>query len=101
MADYVRNLTGTAGRKCVCTTGAKTWLGHWERGSGLYLPTKCCAHYCGNVVQVGAHVSLQGSDGRVPWIVPFCQYHNKRNSSVWIRLKGGVTLVGAAAHDCA
>ncbi len=100
MGDYVQNLDGTAGRKCVCTTPPNTWLAHWSRGSGLTLPAKCCAYGCAKPVEVGAHVKHVGSDGRVPWIVPFCQHHNKRNSSVQIQLKWGVVLVGAASHDC-
>lgn len=101
MPSIAYNMVGTSSRKCVCTTGTKSWLGHWERGTGLTLPEKCCAKYCGNVVEVGAHVKLEGEDGRTPWIIPFCQYHNKRPSSEAIELKPGMTLCGAAKVDCA
>lgn len=100
MGDFVYNMDNTSGRKCQCTTLPKTWLGHWERGTGLNLPAKCCAKYCGNDVEVGAHVKLDGGDQRIAWIVPFCQYHNKRPSSQPIELKWGVTLCGAAKSDC-
>ena len=100
MGDWVINVDGTSGRKCKCTTGVKTWLAHWERGTGLALPLKCCAKYCGTVVEVGAHVK-ELSDKTIIWIIPFCQYHNKRPSSEMIELKDGVTLCGAAVKiDC-
>jgi hypothetical protein len=97
----VYNVDGTSGRKCVCKVGTKTWLGHWERGTGLAVPDKCSAKGCGKVVEVGAHVKISGDDQRTTWIVPFCQKHNKRPSSQPIALKWAVTLCGAAAVDCA
>jgi hypothetical protein len=100
-ATIVYNVDGTSTRKCVCTTGSKTWLGHWERGTTKTLPEKCSAKGCGSVVEVGAHVKIEGDDQRVTWIVPFCQYHNKRPSSEPITLKWEVTLCGAAKVDCA
>jgi len=100
MPDYVVNMDGTAGRKCQCTIGTKSWVEHWERGTGLELPEKCSAKYCGNYVQVGAHVKHIGSDQRIAWIVPFCQWHNKRPSNMPIELKPGTTLCGAAKVDC-
>ena len=101
MGDFVYNLIGTSGRKCRCRTRPNTWLAHWERGTGLPLPEKCCAKYCRRYVEVGAHVRHHGSDGRIPWIVPFCQHHNKRPPSHAIELKNGVTLCGAAMNiDC-
>ena len=97
---FVINMVGTSKRKCKCSTGSKNWLSHWERGTKLARPTKCCAKFCGRFVQVGAHVKLYGSDQRVAWIIPFCQHHNKRPSNQYIQLKPGVTLCGAAAVDC-
>lgn len=96
----VTNVDGTSVRKCVCSNGIKTWLGHWERGTELTLPDKCCAFGCGTYVQVGAHVKEVGGDQRIIWIVPFCQFHNKRPSTEEIKLKPGVTLCGAAKVDC-
>ena len=98
--SYVNNVDGTSKRKCKCRVGKKTWLKHWRRGTGLTLPTKCCAKFCGHPVQVGAHVKLFGDDQRIIWIVPFCQYHNKRASNHYIALKPGVMLCGAAKIDC-
>ena|SRR5688572_25541752 len=100
MPDYVNNVDGTSTRKCQCSFGSKTWLGHWERGTGFTLPEKCCAKYCANYVEVGAHVQHYGSDQRIIWIIPFCQYHNKRPSNSYIELKPGVTLCAAAKIDC-
>jgi hypothetical protein len=100
MGDIVYNVDGTSSRKCVCKTGSKTWLAHWERGTGLTLPDKCCARNCSGGVEVGAHVRLEGGDGRIVWIVPFCQFHNKRPSSTPIELKWAVMLCGAAKSDC-
>jgi hypothetical protein len=100
MGDIVYNVDGTSSRKCTCKTGSKTWLAHWERGTNLALPDKCCARYCSTSVEVGAHVKLEGGDGRIIWIIPFCQYHNKRPSSEAITLKWGVMLCGAAKTDC-
>jgi hypothetical protein len=100
MGDLVYNVDGTSSRKCICKTGSKTWLAHWERGTGQQLPDACCAKYCSKGVEVGAHVKLEGSDGRTIWIVPFCQHHNKRPSSEAIELKWEVTLCGSAKIDC-
>lgn len=100
MGDFVSNVVGTSGRKCSCLTRPNTWLSHWERGTGLALPEKCCAKSCANYVEVGAHVRLHGSDARTVWIVPFCQKHNKRPVTKAIELKWGVVLCGAAKSDC-
>ncbi|MGA4634959.1 hypothetical protein ACPA5B_13875 [Pseudomonas solani] len=101
MPHFVYNIDGTSSRKCQCSTIPKTWLGHWERGTGLALPVKCVAKYCGNVTEVGAHVR-DDDDKRIVWIVPFCQYHNKRPSSEPIELKDAVTLCGGSMTiDCA
>ncbi len=97
----VYNIDGTSSRKCQCTGLPRTWLGHWERGTGLVLPLKCVAKYCRNYVEVGAHVR-DDDDRRIVWIVPFCQYHNKRPSSEPIELKDAVTMCGGSmTMDCA
>jgi hypothetical protein len=100
MIDYVTNVVGTSRRKCKCRVGQKTWLSHWERGTRLIRPLKCVARGCRHRVQVGAHVRHTRSDQRIIWIVPFCQYHNKRAHNHHIPLKDGVTLCGAAKTDC-
>lgn len=97
---FVNNVVGTSKRKCRCKFGHKSWLAHWERGTGEYLPTKCAAKYCTNSVEVGAHVKVFGDDQRIIWIVPFCQYHNKRHKNHYIELKPAVYLCGAAKSDC-
>ncbi|MDH5326023.1 MAG: hypothetical protein OEZ68_07430 [Gammaproteobacteria bacterium] len=58
------------------------------------------AKWCGNVVEVGAHVR-DADDLRLVWIVPFCQYHNKRPTSEPIALKDGITMCGGSMSvDC-
>lgn len=99
--DMVMNVDGTAGYKCECSTGAKTWLAHWERAHGGPLPDTCRASKCRNPVQVGAHVTVIDGDKRIMWIVPFCQKHNKRPSHVIIELKDQTALYSAARSYCA
>jgi len=96
MTDHVKNMDGISGRKCVCRTRPNTWLSHWERGTRLQLPVKSCR----NVVEVGAHVKLVGSEQRIAWIIPFCQWHNKHPSNTLIPLKSDVILCGPAKIDC-
>jgi hypothetical protein len=100
MGDIVYNATGTSGRKCQCNGYSdKSWLAHWERMTNQNLPAKCCAKGCGDYVAVGAHI-LHTDDLRQIWIVPFCQWHNKRPSTVPIELKWGVMLGRASTTYC-
>lgn len=96
----VYNLVGTSRRKCKCGFGTKTWLRHWSTKTQLRVPQKCSAKFCKNITQVGAHVRLEGADGRVAWIIPFCMRHNKRPSSQPIVVKHGVTLCRATMAEC-
>lgn len=97
---HVYNIAGTSSRKCKCSVGPKTWLAHWERGTGETLPTTCVAFGCRRAVEVGAHVQ-DGDDLRIVWIVPFCQYHNKRPITERIDLKVGITMCGGSmTSDC-
>lgn len=101
MAHGVYNLVGTSGRKCQCSVLPRTWLAHWERGTKLSLPDKCVAKGCSKLVEVGAHV-YDADDLRIVWIVPFCQYHNKRPTDELIWLKDDVTMCGGSmTSDCA
>lgn len=96
----VYNIDGTSTRKCKCTTGPKTWLAHWMRGTGQALPTTCVAFGCSRLVAVGAHVQ-DADDLRIVWIVPFCHHHNSRPSDVKIQLKVGITMCGGSmTNDC-
>lgn len=65
--QFVYNIDGTSRRKCKCRVGSKTWLGHWCRKTRLLRPDKCCAKFCRNKTEVGAHVRLEGGDGRIPF----------------------------------
>ena len=96
----VYNIVGTSRRKCKCRHGTKSWLHHWCRKTLLSLPTKCVARGCRRSTQVGAHVRREGEDLRIPWIVPFCQFHNKRRSSHPIVLKHGAELCKATMSEC-
>ena len=99
MGDIVYNADGTSGRKCKCLDRDKSWLAHWERGTNS-VRDKCCAKGCGDYAAVGAHVK-HPDDLREIWIVPFCQWHNKRPINLGIELKWGVVLCGAASKlDC-
>ncbi|MBV1861822.1 MAG: hypothetical protein KUG77_25605 [Nannocystaceae bacterium] len=96
-------MVGTTGRKCKCTNGDASWLGHWALAAGVALHSKkhvkCAAKYCRKYSEVGAHV--KDTAYRVtPWIVPFCQYHNKRPATQLITLKPGYTMVACASIDC-
>lgn len=86
MSHIVYNIVGTSSRRCQCTTGPNTWLGHWSRGTGEALPATCVAKYCSRAVAVGAHVK-DADDLRIVWIVPFCSHHNSRPGTEQIPLR--------------
>jgi len=95
MGDIVYNADGTSGRKCKCSDRDKSWIAHWMRGTNsVNRPDKCFAKGCGSEAAVGAHVQ-HPDDLREIWIVPFCQWHNKRPSYEAIELKWDVLLCGA------
>lgn len=56
MSDYVYNAFGTSGPQRKCLDKDKSWLAHRVRGTGLDLPERCCAKYCGDYGTVGAYV---------------------------------------------
>lgn len=99
---FVYNIDGTSRRKCKCRRklGSKTWLGHWCGKTSLQTPLKCCAKFCRRNTEVGAHVRLEGGDRRVPLIIPFCKYHNKRASSQPIEIKPDSQLCKASMAEC-
>lgn len=96
----VYNLVGTSRRKCQCSYGQLGWIHHWTRMTGQPRPEKCCVKRCRNPAQVGAHVRVEGSDGRRPWILPTCQKHNKRPSSQPMEVKHDYIPCGATMSDC-
>ena len=71
--EYVKNLNGTAGKKCSCP-GSGSWLEHWERKTNQ-LATRCAA--CGGKAEVGGHVKKVGID-YTHYIVPLCNACNMR-----------------------
>lgn len=99
---FVYNIDGTSRRKCKCKVkkGPKTWLGHWCRKTSLVIPVKCSAKFCRRYTEVGAHVRLEGGDRRIPLIIPFCKFHNKRRSSQPIEIKLDAVLCKASMAEC-
>ena len=97
--DYAYNVVGTSHFKCQCSIMPRSWLGHWEKATGR-VRDKCFAKGCGSMAEVGAHVRVVGWDQRTTWIIPFCQFHNKRPDTKLIPLKWGTVLAAAAASDC-
>ena len=97
---FVNNVVGSSKRKCKCNIAHKTWLNHWVQVTDEDIPPKCCAKYCGNDAQVGAHVRVFGDNQSFIWIIPFCQYHNKREDKFYIELKPDTFLGNAANTHC-
>lgn len=98
---HVSNLVGTSKRKCKCSGHKKkTWLQHYENKAGV-VPGKCVAKGCRKYAQVGAHVTLLDRNvGSRVFIVPFCQYHNKRHHNTRIPLKKKTLLADGAKSSC-
>lgn len=69
----VKNLRGTADKKCKCGE----WLTHWKKFSELELKL-CAADTCTNNANVGAHVQKARAADRDTYIVPLCYTCNKR-----------------------
>lgn len=70
MVTKVINIKGTSDLSCACGS----WLKHWQRGSGLILPSMCVEVTCTKRDLVGAHVQREG-DSRW-YIIPVCSAHN-------------------------
>ncbi|MGN0921989.1 MAG: hypothetical protein ACI4NJ_09740 [Cellvibrio sp.] len=75
---------------------AKNWLAHWSQGTGLGIPTGCQAYGCCRTAEVGAKVRHIGSNRLIPWIIPFCRYHEKRPREMPVVLKEGSVLYGCS-----
>lgn len=88
----VKNLTRTAHLR---SHTKRSWKHHYLAKAPGW--GKCRAHGCRRFAQVGAHVEVdgEGSHTRNRYIVPFCQKHNKRNTTVHgaLRVKPGTKLV--------
>jgi hypothetical protein len=74
-----------------------TWIGHWERRSGL-TAGKCCVDGCNSLAAVGAHVTrprATNDDLKThAYIVPMCHAHNNVDGGTFMT-KPGVTFVWA------
>lgn len=71
--NMVKNLNGTAGKRCSCP-GSNSWLAHWEQRAGH--KANMCAS-CTSPAEVGGHVKKVGHDYS-HYIVPLCKACNQR-----------------------
>lgn len=71
--EYVKNLNGTAGKKCTCP-GSNSWLEHWERKAHQHA-TQCAA--CTKKAEIGGHVKKVGQEC-THYIVPLRKACNMR-----------------------
>jgi hypothetical protein len=67
---WVSNIPYTAGERCGCHD---CWLDHFYDLSGS-VRVLCATIRCGNPVEVGAHVSMEGNDREL--IAPLCHSCN-------------------------
>lgn len=87
----VKNLHGTTGLKCECSS----WYEHWKKGSRS-IRTECAVSGCHSDAVVGAHViSTDNRMNRQWWIAPFCYYHNNYHFNKEVALDKNVTLISA------
>ena len=68
----VKNINGTTGHDCKCTS----WLEHWKNYGGGALPVSCPETNCIESAEVGAHVQKDGTTDNSWYIVPLCKTHN-------------------------
>lgn len=73
----VKNVNGTAGRRCKCGS----WIEHWQNYSQRHANT-CSAVGCNESTPLGAHVKKCNSLDNKEYIVPFCQKHNKTEGCI-------------------
>jgi len=95
MPDGVLNMRSLPSNYSRVTAAPMNWLAHWSHGTGLSIPARCQAYGCLRPAQVGAQVKHIGSSHLMPWIVPFCEYHQQRPLEMPVVLKQGSVLYGA------
>lgn len=92
----VRNIRGTSGRSCACST----WLDHWFNFTRSVRQT-CAVFGCGDLATFGAHVyhlTRLGGDDWSHYIVPMC--HPCNMSVHDLDLVRGVPVVPANIRGC-
>jgi hypothetical protein len=94
MVQSVNNLVGTSHLK-PRRKGINSWRAHHIHHAKVAWH-KCSVKGCRRMATVGAHVRETGSPANTTsrYIVPFCQFHNKRPHLLPLRLKKGTRLVG-------
>ncbi len=83
----VKNLNGTASKKCNCAS----WLEHWYNFGGHGNQRNCANTTCSNLATLGGHVKLHETNDHSHYIVPLCNSCNKLSNP--FRIKS--TLVSA------
>lgn len=85
----VKNINGTSGNTCKCTS----WLSHWEKFSNEK-SSLCVEKSCLNDATLGAHVQKSDSSNDNWYIIPFCSSHNNKKGKE-LELYGSPVLVSA------
>jgi hypothetical protein len=78
MAIAVKNINGTSPKTCGCGS----WLNHWQRYGGSPVPSYCSEERCIKKPTVGAHVQKDSYSDRNWYIIPLCDEHNKKTTSL-------------------
>lgn len=87
----VKNVNGTAGRKCNCGS----WIKHWRDYSGSKR-SKCSVLGCSNEAEVGAHViHTDKRTSNKQWIVPLCRPCNHKYNDKNMPIDSRVDLISA------
>ncbi len=71
--------------------GCDSYLEHWSRATGEFVPTICRAKGCKRTVDVGAHIINCSDTSKNSWkIVPLCNLHNTPENTECFPLNKGV-----------
>lgn len=90
----IKNINGTSGNICQCST----WLDHWLEFSGQGLPNYCPEIICTEKPEVGAHVQKDNSTDSSWYIVPLCEKHN-RETGKSLEISAAINLAPANVNN--
>ena len=94
----LKNEIGTSARPN-CTCGS--WIGHWEKLSGLKADT-CSVEGCNLDGTEGAHITRPNAKNEDyqthSFIVPMCKTHNGKHGES-LKSKAGITFVWANVNE--
>ena len=91
---HVKNLNGTAGKRCRCSS----WLAHW-RGLSGQMGFLCGVRHCTSRAAVGGHVrDMDGRSDNRHYIVPLCAEHNHHTNARVMILSADVIV--EASRGC-